>query len=191
MSEPLLDIRNLRAGYRTPVVGPFSLQARAGEIIGLTGPNGCGKSTVLKAVTGEARIFDGHIERDTAAGIALQAQSPATRGEIPLTGGELLRLMGHDGRGLPPRLDRLTRRRIDRLSGGQRQILAVWAVLYSGARLILLDEPGNNLDREGTELLADALTALPADRAVLMVSHEQHLVERVCHRVVDMEASAP
>ncbi|WP_421621520.1 ATP-binding cassette domain-containing protein [Alkalilimnicola ehrlichii] len=189
MDTPLLDIRNLRAGYRTPVVGPFSLQVRAGEIIGLTGPNGCGKSTVLKAVTGEAPVFEGQIERDTAAGIALQAQSPATRGEIPLTGGELLRLMGHDGTGLPARLAGLTHRRVDRLSGGQRQILAVWAVLYSGARLILLDEPGNNLDREGLDLLSEALATLPANRAVVMVSHEQALVDRVCHRVVDMEAA--
>lgn len=186
MPAPLLDISDLRAGYTAPVVGPLSLSLTAGEIVGLVGPNGSGKSTALRAVVGAARVFTGHIRRSHAR-MAYQAQQSEAPEALPLRAVELLRLM--DAREPPPpRLATLMDERLDRLSGGQRQLLAVWAVLTHPAPLVLLDEPTNNLDPDGVDLLAERLRTPEAGRGVLVVSHDRAFLSSVCTRTVEVSA---
>ena len=81
MAEPLLEIRDLVAGYRAPVVGPFSLTVRPGETIGLAGPNGSGKSTLLRAIANGARIFGGSVLRRRGLTVAWQQQQPECKAE--------------------------------------------------------------------------------------------------------------
>lgn len=188
MVRPLLEIRELRAGYGQPVVGPLSLSLRPGEVLGLAGPNGCGKSTVLKALVGAARCFGGSVQRAADLRIAYQCQHDDGLEELPLNGGELLRLMQAGQAPLPARLQALLRTRLDRLSGGQRQLLMVWAALGHPAPLVLLDEPTNNLDPPGIELLAQRLQTLEPGRAALVVSHDSAFLQRVCHRVCELTA---
>ena len=57
MTEALLEVDSLVAGYTEPVVGPLSFALEPGEIVGLAGPSGVGKSTVLGAIIGSARVF--------------------------------------------------------------------------------------------------------------------------------------
>ncbi len=187
MAQPLLEIEQLRAGYAEPVVGPVSVQVHPGEVIGLAGPNGCGKSTVLSVLTGQARRFSGQVRTDSEAGIACQSQAPYQGGELPLRGDELLALMGADPATLPEPLQPLLRRRIDRLSGGQRQSLLVWSVLGHPGALVLLDEPTNNLDARGRQLLIEGLTHLRPGRGALVISHDADFIRQVCHRVVTLE----
>ena len=63
MSESLLEVRELVAGYDEPVVGPVSLRVHPGEVVGLSGPNGAGKSTLLKAIANGVRVFSGEVKR--------------------------------------------------------------------------------------------------------------------------------
>jgi len=184
----LLEVENLVAGYREPVVGPVSFLLNRGEILGLAGPNGSGKSTVLRAIIGRARIFSGTLRRgDGPIATAVQAQRPVRLSEMPITGREYLRLTGAARQAAPPQLAGLLDLRLDELSGGQFQLLHVWACLGSPADLVLLDEPDNNMDPRARATLIEVLHASrTAGRGVLVVSHEHDLVESVCSRIVEV-----
>jgi ATPase subunit of ABC transporter with duplicated ATPase domains len=187
VSAPLLEIDSLVAGYREPVVGPVSFSVAPGEIVGLAGPNGSGKSTLLGAVIGATRVFSGTVRRREGLRVAMQAQVPSRLEEMPVTSIEILRITGADRHVPPGPVQPLLDMRIDRLSGGQYQLLNVWACLGCGADLILLDEPTNNMDLRVEASLAELLVATREEgRAMLLVSHEHDFLEKVSTRLVEL-----
>ncbi|WP_300971610.1 ABC transporter ATP-binding protein [Thiocapsa sp.] len=198
MSGPLLRVEGLVAGYGRPVVGPVSFDVAPGEVVGLWGANGCGKSTLLNAIADRADRLAGRILRMPGLLIAYQAQQPVRLPSMPVTGHELLRFAGASLHDMPTAIQSVLRRRIDRLSGGQYQLLCVWAAIAGRADLILLDEPTNNLDPAREALLIEMLTpsrlarrdasgAQPrADRGVLVVSHERRFLEDACSRMIEI-----
>lgn len=181
---PLLECRDLIAGYAGPVIGPVSFSLRAGEVVGLYGSNGAGKSTLLGAVTGATRIFGGEVRRRPGLRIAHHRQRPERPGQLPLTGYELLRLTDAPAAEAPGFLQELLPVRLDRLSGGQFQLMQTWSCLGSPAQLVLLDEPTNNLDPTAIKTLAAMLKRGAERRAVLLVSHEGEFLNAACDRVI-------
>jgi zinc transport system ATP-binding protein len=184
----LLVVEGLAAGYAEPVVGPLSFSIAVGEVVGVWGPNGCGKSTLLNALADGARVFAGRVSRAAGLSIGYLEQRSRHPGEVPLTGRELLAFAGAR-RHPPDRLAGCLDWRIDRLSGGQYQLLSVWAVLGGEADLVLLDEPTNNLDPSAESILAQILAAEQGRRSVLMVSHERDFLDRACDRVLDLSTT--
>ncbi len=174
------------AGYTGPVVGPVSFDLYAGEVLGLGGANGAGKSTLLRALTGSARIFSGRIDRHpSGVRVAHHRQRPERPPELPLLGRELVALLGAPS-DPPPLIARLMGQPIALMSGGQYQLLQAWACLNSGADVVLLDEPTNNLDGSAIEVLSGILHRLGPDRAVILVSHERPFLEANCNRQLDI-----
>lgn len=186
MSHLLLEVDQLVVGYQRPVVGPLSFFVRAGEVVGLWGPNGCGKSTLLNGIANGAHLFSGVLRRNPGLHIGYQTQQPVRLAEMPLTGQELLHFVHAEHQAPPQRLQGWLDRRVDRLSGGQFQLLMVWAALATAADLVLLDEPTNNLDPEGQQILAEILAAEQGRRAVLLVSHELRFLHAACTRVLEV-----
>ena len=185
----LLHIEGLVAGWQRPAMRALDLHLAAGEVVGLTGPNGVGKSTVLAALAGRATIFSGRIERRPGLRIALQAQDIPPVGGLPLSGRDLFGLTGACADGLPSWLSGRLDERLDRLSGGQRHYLALWAVLQAPADLVLLDEPTNNLDAAGVTHLTGHLRERARDgTGLIVVSHDAAFVASVCDRLLLMEA---
>ena len=167
------------------MVGPVSFTIGRGEIVGLAGVNGSGKTTLLSAIFGASRIFSGRVTCDRSAGVSVLRQFPVRLPEMPLLGSEFLRMTGAWGRDVPQQLRPLIGLRMDRLSGGQYQLLLVWACLGPPSSLVLLDEPTNNMDPEAVATLSQLLIdARDGGKGVLVVSHEPGLLERVCTRVV-------
>ena len=185
----LLHIEQVVAGWQQPATQPVDLTLAAGEIVGLTGPNGVGKSTLLAALAGRANVFSGSIEQRPGLRLALQTQDVPPVDGLPLSGRELLGLTGATADGLPPWLTQRLDLRLDRLSGGQRHYLALWAILQAPADLVLLDEPTNNLDAAGVaHLTAHLRERAEAGAGMIVVSHDAAFVEGVCDRVLVLGA---
>ena len=182
----LVHVEGLSAGYARPVVGPVSLSVFPGDVIGIRGPNGAGKSTLLNAIAGSARIFSGRVDKRPGLRVSHQQQNAPPLDDVPLSGQELLALTGASGESLPAWIKPHIKRRLDRLSGGQLQFLHVWACLKAPVDLILLDEPTNNVDPPGVEHMAEELARMRASHAAMVISHDQHFLERVCTRVVEL-----
>lgn len=186
-SPPLLAVQGLTAGYARPVVGPLSFEVHRGEIVGLAGANGSGKTTVLAAIIGTARVFGGGITCDRSAGVSVLRQFPVHLREMPITVAEMLTVTGSRTDRVPAVFRPLLGLRVDRLSGGQFQLLLAWACLGSPAALVLLDEPTNNMDPQAIAGLGALLTeSRDRGKGVLVISHEAALLNRVCTRVVEV-----
>jgi len=184
-SSPLLTVDALVAGYARPVVGPLSFTLARGEIVALTGANGSGKTTVLNAVIGTARIFGGRVACDRSAGVAVLRQFPVHLKEMPILGAEFLSMTGAATGAVPALVRSLLDVRVDRLSGGQYQLLTVWACLGSPAALVMLDEPTNNMDPGTVAAVGDMLIdAAAAGQGVLVISHEAPLLARIASREI-------
>lgn len=184
----LLKISNLVVGYTTPVIGPLSFNLGTGQALGIVGANGCGKSTLLKSFYGQAKIFRGRVELGAGISLASQQQHPVRLTDTPVSVLDYLRLLGAEKQALPDRLAALLHHRIDTLSGGQYQLLAVWACLASSAKVVLLDEPTNNLDPEGVTLLASWLRERRDDRGLLLISHDADFMGAVCDDNINITA---
>jgi len=179
----------LVVGHERPVSAPIDFRLHRGERLGVSGPNGAGKSTLLGAILGRARIHAGTLEV-RAGPLASHPQAEIRLPQMPWTGRELLALLDASLAGAPPALAAVLDVRVDRLSGGQRQLLWVWAVLAGPGALLLLDEPSSALDGNAGDALARAVLALGTDKSALVVSHDRAFLERCCTRVLDLEPQA-
>jgi heme exporter protein A len=150
----------------------LSLRLEAGEAAVLTGPNGIGKSSLIRLAAGLLRPAAGRVERSAAA---LADDKPALDERLTLE-----RALGFWARldGRAPALDvmgiaHLASVPVRMLSTGQRRRASLARVVASGAPLWLLDEPANGLDPEGLERLAAAVAShREGGGAVLAASHQ-------------------
>lgn len=182
----LLQLNAVSVGYQKPVLADVSFTVHQGEVLGLSGSNGCGKSTLLKALSGEARVFTGTITKAPDLQISLQKQHPLRLANFPLSSHEYLRLMAADKAELPARLAVLRHKRVDSLSGGQFQLLSIWACLASNSQLVLLDEPTNNLDPAGVNLLLTMLNERQPQQSIVLISHDKDFVQQTTTRQIDL-----
>jgi energy-coupling factor transport system ATP-binding protein len=203
------------AGATRPALRAIDLAIRDGEVLGVVGPNEAGKSSLCLVASGLApRVvggtLDGRVVIDgtDAAGFALH-ELPSLVGIVfgdpdsQLSGVTLTVYeevaFGPSNLGLPAgdviaRTERalealgissLAPRDPGRLSGGQRQLVAIASVLAMEPRHIVLDEPTAQLDPAGTAMVGRALAALAARGAsVILVEHKTDLVAEACTRVV-------
>ncbi len=181
----LHEVITAPSGRREPRIGPVSLCVDTGEAVALTGPNGAGKSTLLAAITGRTPILAGSIHLAAGTRLQLVEQSGRPDNDLPVSGRDFLDLADADAAPPAPVSDWLDQR-LDTLSGGQRQLLRIWAGLTAPADLVLLDEPSNNLDDTSRAILQRLLRDRPVGRSLLLVSHDPELLTNDCHRLVAM-----
>ena len=172
----LLRLSAFRFGRGQALARALDLDLIAGEQAVLLGPNGVGKSTLLQAVLDPALCLGGEVRLAPGARVGYLAQSGEALEGLPLNGHELLALTGATLEGLPEPLRACLPRRLDALSGGQRQFLRFWSIAAAPFDVLLLDEPGNNLDEAGVRALQHWLGRPHPAQAVLLVTHATRLV---------------
>ena len=193
----MLEVRGLRAAYgRIPILYGIDLQIAAGEVVGILGHNGMGKTTLMKTLIGLVPATDGSIVFDGVDVTRERADRRARRGMgyVPqgreifprLSVRENLRMAalaagGSDESAVEevladfPRLEPLLDREGSALSGGEQQILAIARCLCTRPQLILLDEPTEGIQPSIVEQIAENLAALRAARGLTVVLVEQNL----------------
>jgi ABC-type branched-subunit amino acid transport system ATPase component len=191
-ATPALVAEGITSGYdEVPIVQDVSIHVGQGEIVTIIGPNGAGKSTVLKALFGFLPVWRGRVTLggDDVTGMAPEllvcrgiAFVPQTENIFPsltirenLVMGGITRADGVEERiswvfELFPVLAERPRERAGRLSGGQRQTLAIARALMLEPRILLLDEPSASLSPKMVEtVLANVVEINRRGTAVLMV----------------------
>jgi ABC-type branched-subunit amino acid transport system ATPase component len=191
---PSLRAERLTAGYGgVPVIRDVSISVGPGEIVAIIGPNGAGKSTLLKSLVGILRLDSGTImlgdenvtnrppEQLARRGVGYVPQvndifEPLTVLENLEMGGYLLsrgqiRVRVSEVGNVFPQLPPLLKRRADKLSGGERKMLAIARVLMLDPKVLILDEPTANLSPKlADSLLREHVQRLAgAGKAVLLV----------------------
>ena len=169
----------------------FSLHVRAGDRIALIGPNGVGKSTLIKLITGDVPSDSGDIRfgSNVDVGYYDQHQSALSPEKTVLdeVWDRFPRMEQSDVRGALGMFlftgDDVFQP-IKTLSGGEKGRVALTALMLRKDNLLLLDEPTNHLDMDSREVLEDALSGFGG--TIITVSHDRYFINRVADRVIEM-----
>jgi ATP-binding cassette, subfamily F, member 3 len=169
----------------------FTGWIRRGDVVGLIGPNGTGKSTLLRAIVGEHPVAAGTLRLGGGIDLAMYRQDfanvPRDRSIYDAIADlrpmwERGAVMGHLGRVQfsGDEVQRVTRS----LSGGELARVALAIMMLARANLLIFDEPTNHLDVESIEELEDAIQRF--EGTVLLVSHDRELLRKLVTRVWEL-----
>jgi ATP-binding cassette subfamily F protein uup len=188
------------------IVRDFTLTVQRGDRIAFVGPNGVGKTTLIKMLMGEEPVDSGTVKLGSKLEPAIfdQARSrldPDMTLWDSLTGDPEMRVSGKADqimvRGMPKHVvgylkeflfdDAQARAPVRSLSGGEKARLLLAKIMARESNLLVLDEPTNDLDVETLDLLQDLLGDYPG--TVLLVSHDRDFLDRVASTTIAMEGN--
>ena len=179
-------------GHHDSLFSNANLRVNRGERIALIGPNGVGKTTLLKIIIGKLKQAHGHVQHGTNVQIGYYDQEQASLtssktvlqelwDKYPTVNEKDIRTVlgnflfsGDDV--LKP---------VSALSGGEKARLALAKLMMQKANLLVLDEPTNHLDIDSKEVLESALTDFPG--SIIFVSHDRYFINKITDQVVEMQ----
>ncbi len=194
----VIELKGIEHGFDgNNVIDDFSCRIQRGDKVGIIGPNGCGKSTLVKILTGELQPQTGSVRLGTNLEIAyLDQHRSAIRddlsvqdnvsGETQITiNGQSKHIMGYlqDFLFSPAR----ARAPAAKLSGGERNRLMLAKLFTQPFNLLVLDEPTNDLDYETLELLEQIL--IDYQGTLLLVSHDRTFLNNVVGSIIAFEGA--
>jgi zinc transport system ATP-binding protein len=200
LAEPVIEIQNLYFSYgRGEVLSKVSLTVEKGDYVAFLGPNGGGKSTLLKIMAGVIAPDKGLVRvlgekmPGTPQGLGYVPQEIKNGSGLPVTVEEVV-LMGRLTPGLKffgwGKKDRMAaiqalewvgmeehlNDQVERLSGGQRQRVYIARALVENPSLLLLDEPTSSVDRTWQGRFYDLLAELNKSMTIILVSHDLNVI---------------
>ena len=202
-----IDQLSVRYGAHVALSG-IDLRIAAGDFAIIIGPNGGGKTTLLKAILGLVAIDAGSItingdpvgtghpslsyvpqHSSINAHFPINVQQVILQGRLPAGHKPVHRFHAHDYHLAEMYMDKLgltdlARRQIGRLSGGQLQRVLIARALVRQAALLLLDEPTANLDAPSSEQVFQLLHEVNREVTILMVSHDTRPLHSVARHVI-------
>ncbi|MEZ4959603.1 MAG: ATP-binding cassette domain-containing protein [Saprospiraceae bacterium] len=196
---PVLEINQLTKTYRSiTAVKDLSLQVNKGQVFGILGPNGSGKTTTLGIILGIIRAdagtfswFDGEYGRDERMHIGALLETPNF---YPyLSAWDNLEIVAHIKKIQEPQIDRwlqlvnLLERKdsaFRTFSFGMKQRLAIAAAMIGDPAVLIFDEPTNGLDPQGIAEVREIILRIAGEgKTIIMASHILDEVEKVCSHV--------
>ncbi|MBA2776291.1 MAG: ABC-F family ATP-binding cassette domain-containing protein [Chloroflexia bacterium] len=190
-ARDVLVLDDATLGYDgAPILTNVSLHIRRGEKVAITGPNGGGKTTLIRTVLGELAPLAGSVHLGANVRAEHFAQEQDTLDQ-QLTVIEHGRAAGRGSEGeirafLHKFLfgDTMMHRQVGVLSYGERARLMLATLVLEGANLLLLDEPLNHLDIQAREEFEQALAQF--DGTMLLVLHDRYTIERLTNRTIEV-----
>jgi zinc transport system ATP-binding protein len=184
----------------TPVLENISFEIRAGEFIGIFGPNGGGKTTLLKLLMGFLKPRQGKLEISNQDRIGYVPQISQLDRQFPLTVLDVV-MMGcldkSPWRSYIPHAQEKSLEALSNvgmvdfknhafgeLSGGQTQRVLIARALVSSPAILLLDEPTASVDAKAEENITHMLAQLKGEMSILMVTHDLHLILQKADRLL-------
>jgi urea ABC transporter ATP-binding protein UrtE len=208
--DPLIVTRMLRAGYATgDVLQDVSVEVSRGEVVGVLGRNGVGKSTLMRALIGllparrgsivyRGEDITGHSSnRRAARGIGYVPQGREVFAQMSVLDNLRMGQFVNRARAFSPDevyahfpfLEQRSRQRAGTLSGGEQEMLAIARALVGGPDLLLLDEPSDGVQPSIVHQIGDFIIRLVAGRplGVLIVEQNIELMQRAAQRAYVMD----
>lgn len=188
----VLQIKDVSIGYHEePIIEHINMRLSRGDSVALVGPNGIGKSTLLKSIVNKLNIFNGEISFGSNVSVGYYDQEQAN-----LTSSK--RVLDELWDDYPMQPEKEIRsilgnflfsgddvlKPVSSLSGGQKARLALAKLMMQKSNLLILDEPTNHLDLNSKEILENALIDYPG--TLLFVSHDRYFINRVTTTVVEL-----
>ena len=192
----VLMIEGLKKSFgQKEIFRDLNLHITSGEKIALMGPNGVGKTTLLKIITGALHQDEGEILHGTGVKIGYYDQHQQNLTESNTAQDEIWDAF-HE---LTPQEVRDTlalflftgddiEKKVALLSGGERGRLSLLKLMLSKSNFLLLDEPTNHLDMDSRQVLESALYDFPG--TVLFVSHDRYFINSIATRIIEMTDSS-
>ena len=208
--NPLIAATGLRAGYATgDVLQDVNIEVSAGEIVGVLGRNGVGKTTLMRALIGLLSVRSGSIsyrggditrqpaDRRAALGIGYVPQGREVFAHMSVLDNLRMGQFVNRARefqpdevyGYFPFLRDRSRQRAGTLSGGQQEMLAIARALVAGPELLLLDEPSDGVQPSIVHDIGNFIVRLVEERplGVLIVEQNIELMQRAAQRAYVMD----
>lgn len=193
----VLKISDLTFGYEDStdlLFSNVSFHVNRGDRIALVGPNGIGKTTLLKILLGKYKQISGNIQLGTNVDIGYYDQEQADLTSSKTVLAELWdEFPGVDEKDVRTALGNFlftgddVLQLVHSLSGGEKARLALAKLMLQKANLLVLDEPTNHLDIDSKEVLESALINFPG--TIIFVSHDRYFINKIADQVVEMERS--
>ncbi len=200
LGDRVIDVAGVTKGYGgTPLVENMEFSVPKGAIVGVIGPNGTGKTTLFRMITGQEKPDGGTVEIGETVQMAYVDQHRDSldsdksiydeiregREEIPFGDGEIparsyvgrFGFKGSDQQKL-----------VGNLSGGERNRVHLAKLVKSGGNVLLLDEPTNDLDVGTLRLLEEAIAGFAG--CALVISHDRFFLNRICTHILAFEGDA-
>ena len=191
MSLIQVEDLSVRYGART-ALSRVSLRVEPSEIVTIVGPNGSGKTSLLRAIIGAIKPFQGRVMQASSLKIGYVPQKLHIDETLPITVSRFLKLPGGvtaadiDYALTQAGVPKLTKAQLSQLSGGQFQRVLLARALIAKPDLLLLDEATQGLDQRGSASFYQQIETVRQTTgcAVLMISHELHVVMSASDRVI-------
>ncbi len=198
--DALVTFHDVSAGYDgSPVVSHVSFEVKRDSILTLEGPNGSGKTTIVKVLLGIMAPLHGHVIRQAGLSVGYLPQVSTADFNFPITVSDVV-LMG-DNRQLQLFPSSTQRRKAEDLisfaglegvadspigmvSGGQRQRALLCRALMSSPDILVLDEPVTYLDRESEDGMYSLIGNLKGRAGVVLVTHDHSVAESIATQSV-------
>ncbi|MBK8980467.1 MAG: energy-dependent translational throttle protein EttA [Planctomycetes bacterium] len=177
------------------VLDNVSFELAPGDILGVVGPNGTGKTTLLKLITGKLKPDSGTVQIGDTVELCYVDQERETLDPDKTVwqevsdGQDVLKLGKFEvnSRSYLAKFNftgPMQQQTVGSLSGGQRNRVQLAKMLRRGGNLILLDEPTNDLDLDTLRVLEEAIQHFPG--CMVIVSHDRYFLDRVCTKILDL-----
>ncbi len=191
---PAVRCSELSIGYNDHIVAKqIGIEIEHGQRVAIVGDNGQGKTTLLRTLVGSLEPIHGQVKWGFGCELGVYAQHVYTSLNPKQTVLEYLEYKANPGTTQQMILavagallfrDSHTQKKIAVLSGGERARLCMAGLLLGTYNILVLDEPGNHLDVDTVEALADALLAYKG--TVLFTSHDRHFMKRIATSIIEV-----